>query len=252
MVKTGAHAHKKSTRAGRMTTTKVKKVVNNILNKNTECKVLYKTIDEFITPCPGQHNVLSDITNLPRGNKSGERLGDSVRPKRIIIEGWLRPVALPSTNEQTNYQLAFFSRLALLKQQPGVRVDSNVDADPQPIGVDTTRLFLGNRGHADGMTEDYKDIIRPWNYKVVRPMSKAHDKEFFFSMQPGANNTRKFKFIVNFKDDARMDWTTTSGQYPDNGIFNLLLINRLANDDSASQSQSMELCGESRFYYYDA
>ena len=250
MGKAGAHNHK-SKKSSKMTTTAVKKVVNNILNKNTECKVLYKQIDEVITTVAGQNNLLSDATNCPRGNKSGERLGDSIRPKRLVIEGWLRPTTMPSTDEQATFQLAFFSRLALLRQQPGVRVDSNIDADSKPIDVDTTRLFLGNRGHVESRQGDFKDIIRPWNYKVVRPMSKAHDKEFFFSMNPGANNTRRFKYVVNFKDDERFDWTTTSGVYPDNGIFNLLLFNRSATDDTET-AFSLEVCGESRFYYYDA
>jgi len=69
-------------------------------------------------------------------------------------------------------------------------------------------------------------------------------------MQGGMNNTRRFKFVVNFKQDAQMNWTT-SGAYPNDGIFMLSLINRFATDDS-EEAYDIEMCGESRFYYYDA
>ena len=218
----------------------VKKIVSKMINKSQEIKVKYTQIDEVITAM-GSQNMFTDFTNVAKGTSPEQRIGSQIRPKRLIIEGWLRPAGLLSEDATINHKVAGFCRLALLKQAPGVRVDSNLDADPAPVGVDTTRLFLGNKGLVAPYQGDFKDIIRPWNYKVVRPPNKACDRTYFFTMQAGVNNTRRFKYVVNFKNDETLTWTT-DGAYPDNGIFNLALFNRYATDDLETP-YNIEICG---------
>jgi hypothetical protein len=233
----------------KITQKKVEKIVSSMINKTQELKVKYTELDEVITSMGGQ-NMFTDFTNVSQGNAPNQRIGDKIRPKRLIVEGWLRPKKLTSDLGTENFQTAGYSRLALLRQGVDVRVDSNIDSDPAPVAMDTTRLFLGNGGRVASYQGDYKDIIRPWNYKVVRPPNKGCDKTYFFSMQAGMNNTRRFKYVVNFKNDDSIEWST-SGAYPTKGLFVLAMLNRYATDDTET-AYDVEICGESRFYYYDA
>ena len=242
---------KKSKSGGRAgpSTKAVKKIVKTMINNTQEIKVKYTELDEVITAM-GNQNMFSDFTNVAKGNANNQRIGQKIRPKQLIIEGWLRPKKLLSEDATINHKVAGFSRLALLRQGVDVRVDSNLDADPTPVGMDTTRLFLGNKGLAAPYQGDFKDIMRPWNYKVVRPPNKSCDKTYFFTMQAGMNNTRRFRFVVNFKQDDEIEWTT-DGVYPSKGLFVLAILNRYATDDTETP-YDIEICGESRFYYYDA
>lgn len=225
-------------------------MIQSEINKTQEIKVKYHELDEVITPM-GNQSLFDGMTNVNQGNDPDQRIGDKIRPKQLVVEGWLRPKTLVNNDDdKANFKLAGFSRLTLLRQAGSVRTDSNIDADPAPVGFDTARLFLGAKGRTVILNGDYKDIMRPWNYKVVRPSKKSDDRVLFFPMQGGTNNTRRFKFVVNFKQDAEMSWST-NGAYPNEGIFLLSLINRYATDDIEG-AYDIELCGESRFYYYDA
>lgn len=249
MVKSGAHSHGKGGKS-RLNKTSVKKMIQSEINKTQEIKVKYVELDEVITAM-GSQNLFTGFTNVSAGNAPDQRIGDKIRPKQLVVEGWLRPKSLVNNaDDKANFKLAGFSRLTLLKQAGSVRTDSNIDADPAPVAFDTARLFLGAGGRVAIINGDYKDIMRPWNYKVVRPSKKSDDRTLFFPMQGGTNNTRRFKFVVNFKQDAEMAWNT-SGAYPNDGIFLLSLINRYATDD-VEDNYDLEMCGESRFYYYDA
>lgn len=248
MVKSGSHTHRAGGKS-RLNKTSVKKMIQKEINKTQEIKCFYSDIDEVITSM-GSQSLLTSFTNVGAGNAPNQRIGDKIRPKQLVIEGWIRPKKLETDVDSTNYQLAGFTRLSLLKQQPSVRTDSNIDADPTTVDFNTARLFLGQSGRTVIINGDFKDIMRPWNYKVVRPVNKSHDRQLFFPMQGGMNNLKKFKFVVNFKQDAEMSWTT-SGAYPNDGMFLLSVINRYATDDSET-AYDLEICGESRFYYYDA
>ena len=249
MTKGGQHTHGSGGKS-KLSKTSVKKMIQSEINKTQEIKVKYVELDELVTPMGGQ-TLSTAFTNVTQGNAPDQRIGDRIRPKQLVIEGWLRPKTLVNNDDdKANFKLAGFSRLTLLKQAGSVRTDSNIDADPAPIGFDTARLFLGAGGRTVIINGDYKDIMRPWNYKVIRPPKKSDDRTLFFPMQGGTNNTRRFKFVVNFKQDAEMNWTT-SGAYPNDGIFLLSLINRYATDDTET-AYDIEMCGESRFYYYDA
>lgn len=248
MVKSGAHSHGKGHK--RLNKTSVKKMIQSEINKTQELKVLYTDLDEIITSM-GSQNMNVGFTNVTAGNQPDQRIGDKIRPKQLVIEGWIRPKTLVNNDDdKANFKLAGFTRLTLLKQQPSVRTDSNLDADPTTVDFSTARLFLGQGGRTVVLNGDFKDIMRPWNYKVVRPPKKSDDRVLFFPMQGGTNNTRRFKFVVNFKQDAEMAWTT-SGAYPNDGMFLLSVINRYATDDTET-AYDLEVCGESRFYYYDA
>lgn len=250
MGKSGAHTHKGMAGGAKVSKSSIKKMVQNEINKTQEIKVKYTDIDEYITGAPGQ-NFWDNFTQVSRGNSAEQRLGDKIRPKQLVIEGWFRPLLIPSgADENDAFQKGIFTRLSLLRQQPGVRVNSNTNANPEPVDMNTTRLFLGPKGQVVERQGDYKDIMRPWNYKVVRPHNKGHDKVHYLSMSGASSNTRRFKFVVNFKQDEEIVWTT-DGAYPDNGIFLLSMINRNATDD-LEIAQTMEIVGESRFYYYDA
>ncbi|AXH79094.1 MAG: hypothetical protein [Circular genetic element sp.] len=248
MGKSGQHSHGSGGKSG-LNKTSVKKMIASEINKTQEIKVKYVEIDEVITAMGGQ-NTFDEFTNLSQGNAPDQRIGDRVRPKQLVVEGWIRPKKLISESAIDNFQVAGFTRLSLLKQASSVRTDSNIDADPTPVDFGTARLFLGAGGRTVIVNGDYKDIMRPWNYKVVRPVKKSDDRTLFFPMQGGMNNTRRFKFVVNFKQDAQINWTT-SGAYSNDGIFILSMINRLATDD-VEDPYDLEICGESRFYYYDA
>lgn len=248
MGKSGTHTHGSGGKS-KLNKTSVKKMIASEINKTQEIKVKYVELDEVITSMGGQ-NFFTDFTNVSQGNAPDQRIGDRIRPKQLVIEGWLRPKKLISEAAVDNFQVAGFSRLTLLKQAGSVRTDSNIDADPAPVDFSTARLFLGAGGRTVIINGDYKDIMRPWNYKVLRPNKKSDDRTLFFPMQGGMNNTRRFKYVVNFKQDAQMNWTT-SGAYPNDGIFMLSLINRFATDDT-EEAYDIEMCGESRFYYYDA
>lgn len=228
----------------------IKTMIQREINKTQEVKVKYVALDEITTPM-GSQKFMTGLTNVSSGNSPEQRIGDTIRPKQLVVEGWMRPTKLFGATADADFQIAGFSRLCLLRQAAGARIDGNTDADPAPVDFSTTRLFLGAKGRVEGKTDDYKDIIRPWNYSVVRPPNKGSDRTYFFSMQPHTNNTRRFKFVHNFNQNDEMKWIR-GGSYPNKGQFHLALINRFATDDVESDEYSIEVCAESRFYYYDA
>lgn len=249
MVKSGSHTHGRGGKS-RLNKTSVKKLIHSEINKTQEVKVKYTQLDEVITGM-GSQNLFNGFTNVSAGNAPNQRIGDKIRPKQLVVEGWLRPKKLIGNAGDANFQVAGFTRLTLLKQGASVSTVNNAsNANPEPLTFASARLFLGAEGRSAVVNGDFRDIMRPWNYKVVRPNKQSDDRTLFFPMQAGMNNTKRFKFVVNFKQDEVMQWTT-SGAYPDKGMFLLSIINRYATDDT-EEAYDIEICGESRFYYYDA
>jgi len=231
----------------------VKKVVQNAIREQQEVKCKFTNFDELTVNAGGEESLVG-MTHFSRGNAGDQRVGNSVKPRKLVVEGWFRPRALSDSTTDPNvaFRTGQYVRLSLLRIGEGQTQTSATNQKPTNLGTNSPKLFMGNSNLPVAESSDYSDIIRPYNWKVARPMHKGCDKEFYLSMSPYTKQTKRFKFEINFSDKDSIDWTDqTSPHIPNNGNFQLFVWSRFASDDIQIASD-LEFCCDSRFYYTDS
>lgn len=230
----------------------VKDIVYKTLKEQQELKVKYTTFDEQ-TITSGGENSFTGFTELTRGNAANQRIGNKVKPVKLIVEGWVRPIALATSTTDPNsaYVQAQYLRLSLLRVGKNTSLTSQTNSAPAYVGTNNASLFIGDAGLYSAETGDFTDIMRPYNWSLVRPMNKGCDKEIFLSMSPYSKNTKRVRYEINFSPKDVIEWEANSTALPNNGLFQMFAWSRFAHDDIQIAS-SLEFCMSSRFYYTDA
>lgn len=249
----GMRSTRSSSRNAKVTKNAVKAIVSKTIKDQQELKCKFTTFDELTVTSGGEESLVG-MTQIPRGNSGDQRIGTSVKPRKLVVEGWFRPKTLADSTTDPNvaFRTGQYVRVSLLRTGEGMGTVSHTDPKPQNIGTADNRLFMGNGNLPMAETSDYSDIIRPYNWKVVRPMHKGCDKEFYLSMSPYTKQTKRFRFEINFSDKDVVQWTDTASPHiPNNGNFQLFVWSRFASDDIQIASD-LEFCADSRFYYTDA
>lgn len=237
----------------RSNTKMVKQVVQKAIRDQQEVKCRYTVFDELTVSSGGEESLVG-MTQFSRGNAGDQRIGNSVKPRKLVVEGWFRPKTLANSTTDPNvaFRTGQYVRLSLLRIGTGQSPTSQSNQKPANLPTNSPKLFLGNGGLPVGESSDYSDIIRPYNWQVARPMHKGCDKEFFLSMSPYTKQTKRFKFEINFSDKDLIEWTDTAQpNVPNNGNFQLFVWSRFASDDIQVASD-IEFCCDSRFYYTDS
>lgn len=240
-------------RGAKISTKTVKAIVDKKLKETQEVKCKFTTFDELTVSAGGEESLVG-MTHISRGNAGDQRIGNVVKPKKLVLEGWFRPKTLSDSTSDPNvaFRTGQYVRCSLLRTGTGMATTSSTDPKPQNLGTADNRLFMGNSNLPMGETSDYSDIMRPYNWKVARPMHKGLDKEFYLSMSPYTKQTKRFRYEINFSDKDEIVWTDQASPHiPNNGNFQLFIWSRFASDDIQIASD-LEFCCDSRFYYTDS
>ena len=234
----------------------IKRAVQRVINETAETKCTYTQVNER-TLILGGTLEFTNLTRLGRGTAPDERIGMTVMPKQICVKGWLRP-RYSDEFDVTNPN-DYFVRMALLRQADQAAYSSEASGVPAPLNLSANgKVLVGNGNVPIPLQNDFSDIMRPFNKDYIRPANSSCDMVRYCPNVAGAaqpmGNVIPFEFKHNFRLGERLSYPSNSLSDPQNGIFHLLFMNRMANDDTPTglpSEMEIEVCAEVQFLYQD-
>lgn len=239
---------KRKTRAKRTVNKTVKKAIAKEVNSAIETKQLTTDYDEETVAQNAETTFLSP-TLVEHGNKSYQRIGGKIKPTYLELFMYFRPRNLNNAgnvagNPQEQFDSAFYSRVIIIRQKPGVSFTAHT---PTPITTANNDLFIGRGGHGESKSDNFKDLYRKINPRLGTVL---YDKKFFIPMEYKMQNTREIRFKYAFPKTYHMTYNDDS-IYPDQPIV-IMIINRFVDDDLHTTNKTIEYTGSARFFYKDA
>ena len=234
----------------------IKRAIQRVINETAETKCTYTQVNEY-TLILGGTVEFTNLTRLGRGTEPGQRLGMSILPKQICVKGWLRP-RYADEADVTNPN-DYFMRIALLRQADQAAYSSATSGVPAPLDLSTNgKVLVGNGNIPIPLQNDFSDIMRPFNADYIRPANSSCDMVRYCPNIAGApqpmGNVIPFEFKHNFRVGEKFVYPSNTNSDPQNGIFHLMFMNRMANDDTPIGLPSeleIEICAEVQFLYQD-
>jgi len=152
----------------------IRQIVKNEISKNAEDKLVSLFQSQVHNSSIGSGDVYRLLPAITQGTDSFQRIGDTVRPKRLIVK--FRAALPPNywTNIQT-FTTPYQVRLMILKQK-------NIKASGQLANVDTAHLLRPNFGSSTEISYDGSPQrhISPVNKELFEVLM---DKKFYMKPQ---------------------------------------------------------------------
>lgn len=236
----------------------MKQVANQVIktiNKTRETKRLDVQVDEKQITVPGQGLILNNLANdgiynyMSVGTGASARIGDQIHPVGIDLKGWMRFTSAVNP--------AFLSdcKVRLICGY----VDDITYASARS-SMTSVNWFWNGQGTV--YSNDYKDITRSLNYRVINPIM---DRTYTMAPTTQYNGSTVQTFPSNFtnlktlrikhrfgkKMELQKSQLATEACWQKNNLIILTFI-RLASDDTYVSPTNLEFVMEGGFYYQDS
>ena len=225
-----------------------KQAIQRVVSSNIETKTSYLAIDELGVTQNGE-GAVTPFNLIAQGIQGNQRVGQRINPISLGLKMYFRPRGLVNTGNAVGdpaaqYDSACYSRIVIVRQKPASKY---VSTTPTPFPVNSPLLIVGNGGTIQGLTNDYRDLLRKFNPQIF---TVIYDKKFLIPMQYRMTNTKEVHMNYRFPKSVKQTFSDNS-EYPDSPVF-MYIINRFVDDDTHGTNKTIEYCGESVFKYKDA
>ena len=241
----------------------VKKLALSTVRKGQEIKRCFKKVnEEDVSPQLATHfldsiqdmdtgSVGENFTELSVAGNVKQRWGTEVQPLALNIKGFIKINGTTDVQDRRET----FVRLLLVER------NENTPA----IASSDQLLLVGNETSA--VAGDVNDIFAPINWKYVKPV---YDRTFklcpaLYNDNDPMNATQRvngtrdfatFKIRHYFGKNAKpMKWSynaESGNAYANSKNYQMLIMTRNMNDDTAITSNTLEVSCTSIFSYYDS